>query len=238
MVQETGQLDMPDRQLKDSSSQSGASEWTEIGQVEVVHTIFGKARVRIIRKHDKVRGVIYFLAIGAIAAFAWAGWVLFERSEARQIETYLPQYNSKTDLGAPDSKAENTELSPASLPVKSNAKVEINKPFAGQQNNAEQAQDGNNTDPVNSKPTSHHPISTITPQSAPLATTADLSRNQSDKILLPQQTPKQTISPFQSMTKSPESSSAIIPILPTVKEEVAPQSIGDIQFVTPLNSKP
>ncbi len=54
MSHEINQLDIPDRQLQASTAQSKASTWTDIGEAQITYTIFGKAKVRIIRKHDNV----------------------------------------------------------------------------------------------------------------------------------------------------------------------------------------
>jgi len=55
MSHEINQLDIPDRQLQASTAQSKASTWTDIGEAQITYTIFGKAKVRIIRKHDNAR---------------------------------------------------------------------------------------------------------------------------------------------------------------------------------------
>src|SRR5476651_66263 len=104
MGQDTGQFDISDRQLMAGNSRIKASEWTEIGQAEVVYTIFGKAKVRIVRKNDRMRNALYLLVIAAVAAIAWEGWVLFERTETEQSETFLPRLNTKNDVNEPVSK--------------------------------------------------------------------------------------------------------------------------------------
>lgn len=52
-MNDNSQLDSVDRQklLQDTPHQE--SEWTEIGRAEVTLTLFGKAKVHVIRKHEQ-----------------------------------------------------------------------------------------------------------------------------------------------------------------------------------------
>ncbi len=94
MKQENSQLDIPDRQLLASSAQP--SVWTEIGEAQVTHTIFGRAKVRIIRKHDNVRRAMWLTAVVVIIAVAaWQGWVAYQPSEPQQSTDSLPPAKCK-----------------------------------------------------------------------------------------------------------------------------------------------
>ena len=82
MNHEISQLDIPDRQLLASNARP--SIWTEIGEAQITHTIFGRAKVRIIRKNDNRHRLFWFTGIAAIvlAAAAWQG--LFTSQQAEQ----------------------------------------------------------------------------------------------------------------------------------------------------------
>lgn len=81
MNHEISQLDIPDRQLL---SNARPSIWTEIGEAQITHTIFGRAKVRIIRKNDNRHRALWITGIVAIvlAAAAWEG--LFTSQQAEQ----------------------------------------------------------------------------------------------------------------------------------------------------------
>ncbi|BCK88223.1 hypothetical protein MIZ01_2024 [Sideroxyarcus emersonii] len=87
MSHENSQLDISDRQLLPPAS---PSVWTEIGEAEITHNIFGRAKVRIIRKHDNVRRALWLVVIVAVAAIAWQGWLAFRPVDALQSADSLP----------------------------------------------------------------------------------------------------------------------------------------------------
>lgn len=87
MSHDNSQLDISDRQLLPPAS---PSVWTEIGEAEITHNIFGRARVRIIRKHDNARRALWLVAIVAIAAIAWQGWIAFRPVDSSQSADSLP----------------------------------------------------------------------------------------------------------------------------------------------------
>lgn len=69
--------DIADRQLPTVDTPHNESEWTEIGTAEITQSIFGKARVHIIRQHDKARrawfltALVVSLMVTAVAAVIW-----------------------------------------------------------------------------------------------------------------------------------------------------------------------
>lgn len=81
MGHEISQFDIPDRQLRATSAQAGM--WSDIGEAKITHTIFGKARVRVIREKDKIirAWLLAALAAVALAAAAWQGWIALKQSE-------------------------------------------------------------------------------------------------------------------------------------------------------------
>lgn len=87
MSHENSQLDIAGRQLLTPAS---PSVWTEIGEAEITHNIFGRAKVRIIRKHDNVRRALWLAAVVVIAAIAWQGWIAFHPVDSTQSADSLP----------------------------------------------------------------------------------------------------------------------------------------------------
>ncbi|MBI3480825.1 MAG: hypothetical protein HY016_10795 [Nitrosomonadales bacterium] len=77
MGKETSQFNLSDRQLRANPVQS-RDVLTDIGEAKVIHTIFGRAKVQIIRKQDQVRRMwmLIALAIAALAAAVWGGWLV------------------------------------------------------------------------------------------------------------------------------------------------------------------
>ena len=84
MKQEIGQLDIPNGQLLDTGGQSKVSYSREIGEAQIVHTIFGKAKVRIVRKHDGFRRALWWMALAAVVleVATWQGWLTPQPSGA------------------------------------------------------------------------------------------------------------------------------------------------------------
>lgn len=90
MRHEISQLDIPHRQLLASNAQPIV--WTEIGEAQITHTIFGRAKVRIIRKNDNYRRGVWLtgMVAAAIAAAAWQGLFTSQPSESLQSADLPP----------------------------------------------------------------------------------------------------------------------------------------------------
>ena len=104
MKQENIQLDIPDRQLL--SPNAPQSVWTEIGEAQVTHTIFGRAKVRIIRKNDNIRSALWLLLAAALAVAAWQGWVAFQPGEPQQNSDSISPANEKEPGNKPAAQPE------------------------------------------------------------------------------------------------------------------------------------
>lgn len=77
MSDENNQPDLQDRELLPARSRVSLSR--EIGEAVVIETIFGKAKVRIIRKYDNIRRALWLLVlVAAGAAAAWQGWLALQ----------------------------------------------------------------------------------------------------------------------------------------------------------------
>lgn len=130
MSHEISQLDIPDRELLASNAQP--SVWTEIGEAQVTHTIFGRAKVRIIRKHDNHHVVFWLTGIvaAAIAIAFWLGLFTPQQTEPVQNEE-TPPIRAKAKV-SPPAQSENI-VSPALPPAaikepNTQAQIEIDKP--------------------------------------------------------------------------------------------------------------
>jgi hypothetical protein len=103
MVHEISQFDIPDRQLLASNKQTGLDMLTDIGEAKITRTIFGRAKVRVVRERDKKRRALLLsvLAVMALSAAAWQGWVALQRSEllvaqlplSERIKVSAPVFN-------------------------------------------------------------------------------------------------------------------------------------------------
>jgi hypothetical protein len=105
MVHEISQFDIPDRQLLASNKQPGLEILTDIGEARITRTIFGRAKVRVVRERDKKRRtwLLSVLAVMVLSAAAWQGWVALQRSEllvaqaplSERIKVSAPVFNQE-----------------------------------------------------------------------------------------------------------------------------------------------
>ena len=74
------QFYIPDRQLQASTSPPNVNVWTDIGEAKIQQTIFGKAKIQIIRKQDKKRRAWLWtiLVVTASVAASWQGWEIYQ----------------------------------------------------------------------------------------------------------------------------------------------------------------
>ena len=103
--------DIPGRQLPTVDTPHNESEWTEIGKAEVTQSIFGKAKVRIIRQHDKARRawlltalVVLALMVTAAAAVIWQEQNAPQASKTVRSTEPAPQLNARPEASAPASQ--------------------------------------------------------------------------------------------------------------------------------------
>lgn len=81
MGHEISQFDILDRQLLATNSQPRVSIMSDIGEAKITRTIFGRAKVRVIREQDRKRRawLLTALVVTVIAVAAWQGWIIFQR---------------------------------------------------------------------------------------------------------------------------------------------------------------
>jgi len=83
MGHEISQFDIPDRQLLATNSQPRVGIMSDIGEAKITHTIFGRAKVRVIREQDRKRRawLLAVLVVTGIAAAAWQGWIVLQKMQ-------------------------------------------------------------------------------------------------------------------------------------------------------------
>lgn len=81
MAYEISQFDIPSRQLLTSNARTEPRTCTEIGNATVTQSVFGKARVRVICAHDKVRRVRILSSVLGLTIVI-AIWQLTEHGRA------------------------------------------------------------------------------------------------------------------------------------------------------------
>lgn len=247
MSHEISQLDIADRQLL---SKPNVSVWTDIGEAEVTYTIFGKARVRIIHKHDKLRRTILLSTMGLIvvAAMIWQGWVMYQQNESLQsAESSTPKVPS-IEVIEPPPLPVYTLHSPAPLPAKNKARapaaVDVNNPAYGQNRTMQLSPPGLKSEEMMAgKPVAQLPPIAVKPQSAAVATSTIATSNPPiDKPL-----PRKPFPPRQAAA-SGVASTAVAPnaasspaavtqhVAPLVRESGSSQShAADKQLADPIN---
>jgi cytoskeletal protein RodZ len=217
MTYEISQLDVPDRQLLPTSARSKASLSTEIGEAIVTHTIFGRAKVRIIRKHDKMRRTLWLVAllgVTVVAAAAWQGWMAAHQTEP------APALSTNVQESVPVPQPEYLAQPVAPAPVES-------KPVTP-------PQAGTNDAPISQKP-------------APLGENDIPARNPADTQQPPKPArAKQPAAIAKSRVTQPvtesaaSSSAAVAPLaVPSTQEDApVPAPDGNKQAADPVNVQP
>lgn len=77
-----------DQPLVDET-QPKAHVWTDIGEAEVEHSIFGKAKVRVYRKKDEIRGAVRWTLV-TIAIVVGTVWLIRDISRQPEIAYVAP----------------------------------------------------------------------------------------------------------------------------------------------------
>lgn len=162
MTHDVNQLDIPDRELLAGSARPNV--WTEIGEAKITHTIFGRAKVRIVRKHDNTRRVMWLSGITAIViatAVVWQGLIAPQQTEPVQSEDLPPPVRAKAKVSPPAFQSENI-ASPAIPPAAikepaTQAQAGIDKPAIVTKSASESAKDLQKNEPQTAKPTEPQP---------------------------------------------------------------------------------
>ena len=120
MGQESNQFDISGIQLRESKTQPRVSLSREIGEAQIVHTIFGKAKVRIIRKNDKLHRTLWLVAavvVSAVAGIVWQGWFATQQIEPVQSTDLMLPATSEVQASSAASQVMNTAAGDVAAPV-------------------------------------------------------------------------------------------------------------------------
>ena len=252
MGHEISQFDIPDRQLLATNAQPRVSMPADIGEAKIIHTIFGRARVRITRERDKKRRawLLAALAVTAITAAAWQGWIVLQQNGPLAAP---PPLSARIRVSAPTIQPENIPPTPTPPSVRSKPvtplQTEINK-LATSQMSAPQPPPGlKAAGPMAAKPVTAQPLIANKPQTASLAANNNPSKDQTDKPLPPGlsapvqpaapavATPRATLPVAQAAASSP---AAVAPLAAPLAKENTPtlSPAGDNQPSDPVNAQP
>jgi hypothetical protein len=245
MSHEISQLDIADRQLLPKQK---VNIWTEIGEAEITYTIFGKAKVRIIHEHDKLRRNILLstLGIALLSAIFWQGWVAFQQREAEQYAESLLPHGPSIEVLEPAPLPGYALQSPTLQPVKSNPRTPLQTSFSNPMNNqisSKPTQVGlKPADKTTIKPATQQPLIAINPQSASAATNTLSTNIQVENPPLRKPLPARigAISSVANAKVVPSAASGIAvvsqPVAPLVKENtLMPTPTADKPLAVPSN---
>lgn len=259
MSHENSQFDIPAIQLRESKTQPRVSLSREIGEAQITHTIFGRAKVRIIRKGDQARRNMILAAItmAALAVAAWQGWFTSLQTEPVQSTTPASAVNTGAQVNVPASLPEGISA-PAipplgtSEPVVSPAAAN-NSPAAIQkvapQQTIELKDAGQKTPapakvqpkpvPVKPKPVPAEPLKVGKPTIAPAAANKDTLKNQADMPVPARQLPaKRPVTPAVATSPAAQpAASSPAAVAPPGKEDFTIQSpVDDKQLSAPIST--
>lgn len=247
MGQEINQYDIPDRQLLATNAQ--ASVWTDIGEARVIHTIFGRAKIRVIREQDKNlrAGLLTVLVVTAIAAAAWQGWITSQQTEPVAAPP-LP-LSARIRVSAPDFQPEyiTSSATPPSVAGKPSMPVQtaISNPAASRSSASQQPVGLKASGKMAVKPDMAQPLIASRPQTGSPVANNSSSMNQTDmprlhKLSAPLQSVAPTIatSPATKVASQPVASRPVAP-LPAPLEVTPTKSLaGTNQPSEPVSAQP
>ena len=226
MSQENSQLDITDRQMLTVSPQP-ASVWTEIGEARITHNIFGRAKVRIIRKNDGMRRAMWWTAAIVVAVIAWQGWKAFRPLESQQSADSLPHVIPDVQEST-SSPVDN--IVPSSMPASADSTAghnEIVKPPVIEKKEPQTEQGMKAIAPMH-RPVAPRPSIVNKPEAMPLAasgTTAAQTmkplppKRLAPKSLPPTQVTAPAVAAASAMKPAASSPEAIVPLSSPVMEE-------------------
>ncbi len=257
MGTENSQFDLSGIQLRETRTQPRVSYSREIGDAQIVHTFFGKAKVRIIRKNDKRNRTMWMatsLVVVAVGVASLLGWYTAQQSAAEQGTELAGAESAPEQAIAPDSKSGNNEP-PATFPSEKNITVipplgATNKPVASQESKLQQASGSKEAGQKNEKPVVAQvkPAETrprpVKPLTVPATATGNTLKNQTDKpqpaVVPPAKQPvkptDKTSATTTAVQPSASSPAAAAPLAsPVGTEDVAKTPVDDKQLSDPID---
>lgn len=247
MGHEISQFDIPNRQLLATNAQSGVCMWTDIGEAKITHTIFGRAKVRVIREHDKKRRawLLMTMAVTALATVAWLGWIASQQTEPL-VASPLP-LSARIRVSAPTFQPEDISF-PATTP---SARSKQRTPSQIVIDNMTTRRESppprglNAVGKIAAQPVTAQPLIANKPQTAALATNNNASKHQTDMQRLPRlSAPIQPVAPTVATPPgTPPAANRpanLAPLVaPSIKEDTSPPSpAGNNQPPGPVKAQP
>ncbi len=226
MGHEISQFDIPDRQMMSSSAQ--ARMWSDIGEAKITRTIFGRAKVRVIREKDKVirTWLIAALVVTVLGVAAWQGWVALQQSK---LLADTPPLSERISVSAPVFHPE--IINPATPRSASRGKSEsliqseIDSMLSNPNARPPRPTSSNSAEPMTAKPVTAQPLIADKPQAAPLAANNGTSTTQT------------TIT--QSHSKPPAQAQTAVPAVAThPSTQPASPAVSTPAATHPAASKP
>jgi hypothetical protein len=254
MVHENSQFDISGIQLRESKTQPKVSFSREIGDAQIIHTIFGRAKVRIIRKNDKLNRALLLTAavvVTAIAAVVWQGWFASQQIESQQNADPIPSVSAETNASTPASSPENVTPPAGSPLVKSEPitppPAETGKPAIIQNNAPQQPIGLKDTRPktakpvtIKPKPVTVEPLPTDKTQTVPATANNNVLKNPADKTRPPAPAKKPVApavaTPAAAQPAASSPAAVAPPADPSDKQDTAIKStVEDKQLSDPIN---
>jgi hypothetical protein len=243
MRHEISQFDIPNRQLFTTNAQQRVDRLMDIGEAKITHTIFGRARVRVTHERDKKRRtwLLAALAVMALAAAAWQGWIAFQ-----QMQSAVPPLplSARIRVGAPVFQPENYTPAPASERGKSETllQTEIDSMVSSPNMLPQRSHGLNAAGQMAAKPVTEQPL--IANKPTPLATnnnsSVDKTEMQKPPILFdPIQLVAPTVAtppPTQPAANRPAAAPLVEPSIKKGTSTLSPA--GNNQPPVPVNAQP
>ncbi len=203
MWYEISQYDIPNRQLLATNGKPGANRWTDIGEAKITYTIFGRAKVYVIREQGKKRRawllMTMALAVTALTAAVWQGWVPLHLTKL--FQSAPPPLPSSESAGANTPYFHPDYLGPFAIPPSVENKpitqpqTEINTPAASRE--AAPHLPLKASEPIAAKPVVPQPLLTSKPQTSSPQAASLASGNSSAQIQTNLQQPPKPSVPIQ-----------------------------------------
>ncbi len=174
MTHENNQHEIQQRQLRPAKTQKSPGLWTDIGEAQIIETIFGRAKVRVIHQHSKTRNASLLTAmlLLVMSAAAWQELTAPHRTEPQQSVELASVLSAKQQVSdaafQPEDHPHATPYAVMSSPGIS-LPAKINSPTSIQKNALNQPQILKGTVQMEAKPVMLNPLMPGKPQIEPLA---------------------------------------------------------------------
>lgn len=248
MGHEIREYDIPDRLLRVTNTQSRTGMRKDMGEAKVTHTIFGRAKVRVIREQDKIRRtwLLAALAALALAAVVWQGWIVLQRAGLLQSAD-SPSSRETVQVSPPAFQPE--YIPPSATPQSARSiprtllQTEIDSLVATPKSALQQPLGMKATEKISAKPVTAQPLGK--PQTTSLATNNNSSDNQTDMQQLPRlSAPIQSAAPAAATPPAAKPAAnkpaAVAPLVaPSIKEDTSTlPPAGDNPPTGPVKAQP